>query len=62
MIGDYDTEKDEFFVTGGGDFNHGAVHPAGVHAPSAFPDPNDPGSVIAIFNVNQASHLKLGIG
>ncbi len=58
MIGDYDTEKDKFFVTGGGDFNHGAVHPAGVHAPSASPDPNDPRSVIAIFNMNQGKPLK----
>ena len=52
LLGDYDTERDKFVVTGGGDFNFGPYGPAGVHAPSAAPD--DKGGVIAIFNMNPA--------
>lgn len=51
MIGDYDTNRDKFVVTDGGDFNFGSSEPGGVHAPSAFPDGE--GGVIAIFNMNQ---------
>lgn len=50
LLGDYDKEKDKFMVTSGGKFNHGAVDPSGVHAPSATPDGK--GSVIVIFNMN----------
>lgn len=51
LLGDYDTQRDKFVVTQGGDFNHGPVRPSGVHAPSACPD--DRGGVIAIFNMNE---------
>lgn len=50
LLGDYDKENDKFLVTSGGKFNHGAVSPAGVHAPSATPDGQ--GGVIVIFNMN----------
>ena len=50
LLGDYDTRRDKFVVTGGGDFNFGPFGPAGVHAPSASPDGK--GGVIAIFNMN----------
>ncbi|RKX46549.1 MAG: glycosyl hydrolase family 32 domain protein [Verrucomicrobia bacterium] len=50
MLGDYDTERDKFVVTDGGDFNFGPYGPSGLHAPSATPDGK--GGVIAIFNMN----------
>jgi beta-fructofuranosidase len=50
LLGDYDKQKDKFIVTAGGKFNHGAVNPSGVHAPSATPDGK--GGVIVIFNMN----------
>jgi beta-fructofuranosidase len=50
LLGDYDTERDKFVVTDGGDFNFGAYGPSGVHAPSAYPD--GAGSVIILFNMN----------
>jgi beta-fructofuranosidase len=50
LLGDYDTERDKFAVTMGGDFNFGPSGPAGVHAPSATPDGE--GGVIVIFNMN----------
>jgi beta-fructofuranosidase len=53
LLGDYDTERDKFAVTMGGDFNFGASGPAGVHAPSATPDGE--GAVIVIFNMNPAA-------
>ncbi len=52
LLGDYDTGRDKFVVTDGGDFNFGPYGPAGVHAPSACPDGK--GGVIAIFNMNPA--------
>lgn len=52
LLGDYDTEKDKFLATSHGKFNHGAVMPGGVHAPSAYPDGK--GGVITIFNINEA--------
>ena len=52
LLGDYDTKRDKFVVTDGGDFNHGPYGPGGVHAPSAYPDGK--GGVIAIFNMNPA--------
>jgi beta-fructofuranosidase len=56
MLGDYDTKRDKFVVTGGGRFNFGASGPAGVHAPSATPDGQ--GGVIAIFNMNPGKRTK----
>lgn len=38
MIDDYDTTRDKFVVTDGGDFHFGSSQPGGLHAPSAFPD------------------------
>lgn len=52
ILGDYDTDRDKFVITHGGDFNHGPVKPGGVHAPSACPDGK--GGVITIFNMNPA--------
>lgn len=51
LLGDYDKVNDQFIVTAGGKYNHGAVSPSGVHAPSATPDGK--GGVIIIFNMNQ---------
>lgn len=50
LLGDYDKQNDKFAVTSGGKFNHGAVNPSGLHAPSAAPDGK--GGVIVIFNMN----------
>ena len=62
LIGDYNTGRDKFEVTGGGDFNFGTAWPNGVHAPSATPEPLNhagavdgkgvDGAVIIIFNMN----------
>ncbi len=56
LLGDYDTGRDKFVVTDGGDFNFGSADPAGVHAPSACPDGK--GGVIAIFNMNPGKPTK----
>ncbi len=56
LIGDYDTARNKFVVTAGGDFNFGPHAPAGVHAPSATPDGK--GSVIVIFNMNPGKPTK----
>ena len=56
MLGDYDTRRDKFLVTSGGDFNFGSSEPGGVHAPSACPDGN--GGIVAIFNMNPAKPTK----
>ena len=58
MIGDYDTERQKFKVTDGGDFNFGPVSPSGTHAPSAFPDPDNPEAVIGLFNMNPGMVYK----
>lgn len=58
MIGDYDTERQKFKVTDGGDFNFGPVAPGGTHAPSAFPDPENPEAVIGLFNMNPGIGYK----
>ena len=50
LLGDYDTERQKFVVTDGGDFNFGSYGPGGVHAPSACPDGE--GRIIVIFNMN----------
>ncbi|MEM9281650.1 MAG: glycoside hydrolase family 32 protein [Verrucomicrobiota bacterium] len=52
LLGDYDTDRQKFVVTDGGDFNHGPVSPGGTHAPSACPDPRKPGAVVGLFNMN----------
>lgn len=52
LLGDYDTERQKFVVSDGGDFNFGSYGPGGVHAPSAYPDGK--GGVVAIFNMNPA--------
>jgi beta-fructofuranosidase len=56
IIGDYDTQRDKFVVSDGGDFNFGASNPGGVHAPSAAPLDNE--NVITIFNMNPAKPTK----
>ena len=56
LLGDYDTKRDKFVVTNGGDFNFGPSAPCGVHAPSATPDGK--GGVIAIFNMNPGKPTK----
>ena len=56
LLGDYDTRRDKFIVTAGGDFNFGPSGPAGVHAPSAAPDGK--GGVIVIFNMNPGKPTK----
>ena len=56
LLGDYDTARDKLVVAAHGKFNHGAVGPGGVHAPSATPD--DKGGLIAIFNMNPAKATK----
>ena len=56
LLGDYDTTRDKFVVTDGGDFNFGPSGPCGVHAPSATPDGN--GGVVVIFNMNPGRPTK----
>ena len=50
LLGNYDTGRDKFVVTDGGDFNFGPYGPSGTHAPSACPDGK--GGLIVIFNMN----------
>lgn len=50
LLGDYDKVNDRFIVTSAGKYNHGAVSPSGVHAPSATPDGK--GGLIILFNMN----------
>ena len=52
ILGDYDTQRDQFIATAGGSFTFGSYFPGGVHAPSATPDGK--GGLIAIFNINMA--------
>jgi beta-fructofuranosidase len=52
LLGDYDTARDKFVVTGGGNFTFGPWYPGGVHAPTAAPDGE--GGLIALFNINVA--------
>jgi len=56
LLGDYDTERDKFVVTDGGDFNFGPSAPCGVHAPSATPDGK--GGIIVVFNMNPGRPTK----
>ena len=60
LIGDFDREVHKFIVSDGGDFTSGAVtwdpqRNGGMIAPSAFPNPNGDGSIIAIWNVNSGA-------
>lgn len=52
LLGDYDKKRDQLIAVSHGKFNHGAVMPGGVHAPSATPDGK--GGVITILNINEA--------
>ena len=56
LLGDYDTQRHKFVVTGGGAVNFGPAAPAGVPAPSATPDGK--GGVIVIFNMNPAKPTR----
>lgn len=58
MIGNYDTDRQKFKVTDGGDFNFGPVNPGGTHAPSACPDPGNEEAVIGLFNMNPGMIYK----
>jgi beta-fructofuranosidase len=53
VIGDYDTKRDKFFATDGGDFNFGAAGPNGLHAPSATTDGK--GGIILMFCTNNVN-------
>ena len=54
LLGDYDKDRDKFIVTSHHEFNFGAAHPGGVHAPSATPCKN--GKNIVIFNMNHSKN------
>ena len=51
-LGDYDKSRKKFKPYILGRFNHGKAKPGGVHAPSAYPDPNNQGELVNIFNIN----------
>ena len=52
ILGDYDRTRQKLVVTDGGNFNFGAAHPSGVHAPTVCPLPDDPSRLVCIFNMN----------
>jgi len=54
LLGDYDKQRHRFKPYAHGRFNHGAVSPGGVHAPSATADGK--GGVINILNINDGRH------
>jgi beta-fructofuranosidase len=54
MLGDYDTQRHRFKPYNKGLFNHAAVAPGGVHAPSAAVDGR--GGVINILNINDGMY------
>jgi len=54
LLGDYDKERDKFLVTSHHEFNFGAAHPGGIHAPSATTYKNDKN--IVIFNMNNSKN------
>jgi len=58
LIGDYDKDADKFYVTDGGNFNHGPSYNGGIHAPSAFPDGK--GGIVVIFNTNTGKTVGAG--
>jgi len=56
LLGDYNQKTHKFKPYALGKFNHGAVSPAGVHAPSAAADGQ--GGVINILNINDGESSK----
>jgi beta-fructofuranosidase len=56
LLGDYNRQTHKFRPYAQGKFNHGAVSPAGVHAPSAAADGK--GGVINILNINDGESSK----
>ena len=54
LLGDYDKQRHRFKPYAHGRFNHGAVSPGGVHAPSVAADGK--GGVINILNINDGRH------
>ncbi len=56
LLGDYDKLNDKFIVTSGGKYNHGAVGPGGVHAPSATP--YGEGNILIMFNMNPGKQTE----
>ena len=56
LLGDYNAQSHKFKPYAQGKFNHGAVSPAGVHAPSAAADGKD--GVINILNINDGESSK----
>ncbi len=54
LLGDYQAQTHRFKPYAKGRFNHGAVSPGGVHAPSAAADGQ--GGVINILNINDGRH------
>ncbi len=58
IVGDYDRKRHKFIDTDGGALTFSPVRNGGLHAPSAFVNPNGDGSVIAIWNVNQAKETE----
>ncbi len=49
VLGDYDTARQKFVATSGGDFTCNTSNPGGIHAPTATPDGK--GGIIAMFNI-----------
>ncbi len=58
LVGNYDRKRHKFIVTDGGALTFSPVRNGGLHAPSAFVNPNGDGSVIAIWNVNPAKKTE----
>ena len=58
LVGNYDRKGHKFIATDGGALTFGPVRNGGLHAPTAFVNPNGDGSVIAIWNVNKAKETE----
>ena len=58
LVGNYDRKRHKFIATDGGALTFGPVRNGGLHAPTAFVNPNGDGSVIAIWNVNKAKETE----
>ena len=56
LLGDYDKQRDKFIVTSHHEFNFGAAHPGGVHAPSSSPYQNNKN--VVIFNMNNSKDTR----
>lgn len=56
LLGDYDTRREKFIVTGGGRITRSPVGSGVIHAPSAFPDGK--GGVVCIFNTTTTNLTK----